>query len=665
MKTIGKILIAAVLVAMIVTSIITVAMAADSYTGDLATAQGLLDGVAGVDDADLNAKSMALEKVYYYLESHPVDPESAGYDAFETDLYLQSMHLAELYMDKLLGRTDGGKGVYALLAATELAENLLNKLSALEYAVPENPKFTGNVESASALIASLGETSSFAELKEGLAAAYGYLVATPVNPTTDNYVDFIGKYNELGDALIVGFLDSIDSSATPEAKIAALSSFRAYLTDTMISEKVVNAYNEKLAAVQAEYNAGLADAEPLNTLFGGEYTTNIENLTWDLDDAKFYLYDMGDTDFALEFLMSAYQNLSTTLYDPSAVGENMFGETFTYYDLLEIYQTLCGDILDEFLINQYDSKTSLDDKYAVLVNFYKNNIESMPYAADAYNERRLELYTFVKEVASNIGNSSVTYIESVKPEPTVTEGVLYSLLADITNAYDEYVNAETGVKAAAFEDLKGAVASMIKLLSVSVIDTGADYYDGFVAAYDAARLDFVNAYLAMVDAAETEAKEDVLSEIKDFFNENPLSKSAIEAYNAKVAEVFGTNEAKVDEYKLTSVYFEIEELLAAITPTADFEENLENMRLLYAYYQRDYDVTDKAYTDFVKAYNEKDAMIADLIVAELNAPFSVMDANGVAAAVSACAEFLNEVQLKQAITQFKGAADRLVDYASR
>ena len=714
MKTIGKILIAVVLVAMIVTSIITVALAANNYTGNLKDAQKKVDAALKVSDSDLDSKMTNLSAAYTYILR--VDPKEVGYDdlmttlvneilrvaplyiaAFEAvddsdlynkaialekaynypviiplaqvgaETYLQheksmhekSMYLAELYVNKLLGKADSGKGLYALMAATELAEDLV-KLGALEYSLPENPLFTGDVKNVSAIIASLGENSSFAELKAGLAAAYSYLAATPVNPMTEEYLEFITKYDALGDALISGFVESVDSAATADAKITQLSEFRTFLAETMISEKVVKEYNTKLDAVKAEYNSGLEDVEPLNTLFGGNYSTNITQLGFyvNMAETNFKKNTTAGTNSAMTALKTIYTNfLSKNLYDPGATCQ--YG---TYSELIEKYHTVCEGVVNQKLINEYNAQNTLNGKISILSQFYKDR-EKMPFAAETYNRTRLELYEFLEKLNSQLENNKIVYSKPAAPKPTVDERVLNTLLGDITGAYDKYANADAEGKAAAFEELKTTVASMNNLLTVSVIDTQAAYYPDFFNAYDEIRLEFVNAYLAMVDSADADKKAAILGEVKSFFDKNPLSKSAIEAYNGKVEEVFAGDDAKITEFKLTSVYFEIEELLAKITPTATLKDNFDNMRVLYTYYQRDYDVTDKAYNDFVEAYEEKDKMLGDAMIAALKAAVGNANASEVASVIGDCVNYLNEVQLEQSILKFNAELQNIVTQA--
>ena len=85
MKNLKKILMAFVLVALLVSSVVTVAIAEASYTGTVSAANELLDAVAAAQgDAKLTvteAKGAALASAYKYLAESPVNPEDEGYTA--------------------------------------------------------------------------------------------------------------------------------------------------------------------------------------------------------------------------------------------------------------------------------------------------------------------------------------------------------------------------------------------------------------------------------------------------------------------------------------------------------------------------------------------------------------------------------------------------------
>ena len=90
MKNMKKILVLLVILALMVTSIATVAIAgSDSYVGTVDAARTLIDAVdkaTGSDDAALlKAKLDALVKVAESLQSAPIDPTSEGYDELIAD----------------------------------------------------------------------------------------------------------------------------------------------------------------------------------------------------------------------------------------------------------------------------------------------------------------------------------------------------------------------------------------------------------------------------------------------------------------------------------------------------------------------------------------------------------------------------------------------------
>ena len=104
MKNLKKILVAIVIVALMISSMaVLVATAEDEvYSGDLATAQEMLDAVPR--DHVYYAREALLE-LHKYLDENPIDPATDGYDEFCTELYDISLRILSEYHNKLLGDT--------------------------------------------------------------------------------------------------------------------------------------------------------------------------------------------------------------------------------------------------------------------------------------------------------------------------------------------------------------------------------------------------------------------------------------------------------------------------------------------------------------------------------------------------------------------------------
>ena len=106
MKNLRKLLVALAILAVLVSSLTVIVVTAEDameYTGDLARAQALLDEVPGMDrtDSTTDLRKEAIKKVYIYLNTYPVDPETEGYTEFADAFYKLSLQIANKYYGKL------------------------------------------------------------------------------------------------------------------------------------------------------------------------------------------------------------------------------------------------------------------------------------------------------------------------------------------------------------------------------------------------------------------------------------------------------------------------------------------------------------------------------------------------------------------------------------
>ena len=316
MKNLKKVLLALVVVAMLVSSIVTIAIANDSqpaYTGSVEEAQKLYDAVLADNiKNDLAKQSTALVAFYAYVDANPIDPAAEGYaaliDAYNLKTYtvangLYSAYLKDMSADKLAAVfthvaaapsldgtveidelkysdfvktvnfasveradalidalfakvADGKASYYEYLALQQAFAKFLDEDRTLGYTeLNPNPElYTGNVVAAQALLKKVKDDAKLSELMSGLAEVYTYLRTTPVNPATDEFAAFFASYNVKCDALTVAFSAELDGAETVEEQINILKAMRAYLAATPLSENVVKAFNDKRADVVAKYN---------------------------------------------------------------------------------------------------------------------------------------------------------------------------------------------------------------------------------------------------------------------------------------------------------------------------------------------------------------------------------------------------------------------------
>ena len=316
MKNLKKVLLALVVVAMLVSSIVTIAIANESepeYTGSVEEAQKLYDAVLAEEiKDDLAKQSTALVAFYAYIDASPIDPAAEGYgalieaynlktytvaaglysaylDSQSTDNlkavfthvasapslddtvaieeveyadFVKAVNFASVeYADELVDAlfatvTSGEAGYYEYLAAQQALTKFLDELKPLSYeeANPNPDVYTGNILALQAMIKKIKANAKLADLQSGLAEVYTYLRETPVNPATDEYAEFIITYYEKCEALLEAFEDELDGAATVAEQIASLKAMSAYLTATPLSDAVIKEFNGILADVIGEYN---------------------------------------------------------------------------------------------------------------------------------------------------------------------------------------------------------------------------------------------------------------------------------------------------------------------------------------------------------------------------------------------------------------------------
>ena len=107
MKNLKKFLIALVVLAVLISSVVVLVVTADDeiqYTGDLGRAQELLAEVPAMDRTDVTTKMRgdAIKKVYNYIGAYPIDPETEGYEEFTVTLYDLSSKIFNKFYDRLV-----------------------------------------------------------------------------------------------------------------------------------------------------------------------------------------------------------------------------------------------------------------------------------------------------------------------------------------------------------------------------------------------------------------------------------------------------------------------------------------------------------------------------------------------------------------------------------
>ncbi len=217
MKKLRKILVALAVLALLISSVAVLVVTAEDameYTGSLERAQELLADVPSMDrtDSTTDLRKEAIKKVYIYLNTYPVDPETEGYDEFCAEFYAMSLKIANKYYGKLLeANTDATKQKQLGI--------ILNYLEA--YPIPEGtPDPDGDGEeyiSRDALVAAVNlynfnmangyytsaynyltaATPAVSNAAQSLKSLYTHVAKYPLDPSVEGAEDFYDKYNLL------------------------------------------------------------------------------------------------------------------------------------------------------------------------------------------------------------------------------------------------------------------------------------------------------------------------------------------------------------------------------------------------------------------------------------------------------------------------------------
>ncbi len=770
MKNLKKILMALVLVALLVSSVVTIAIADASYNGNVENAQQLLDAVYAIeaetgsvadakgpglktlydylktvnpqDDgyAEIreaynsmtfkvmyiyfeeygaatsdDARAAALTKVHTYKTSTPVignvyDVEFAyGYRcetcgeysdfsefnffngitddlgcpgkcsdedcelvyAGDTESYVefeQAFNKAALsevellvgYLFSLEEMSDSQKDIYAsyydLKEARQAVEKFLVEVLEKEYKAPSSALYTGNVTDASAKLRGTTTSSDFDKLKTALASAYTYLVETPVNPTSDEFLKFITNYNALCEALVANLAQRVDACTTPEAKIAELADFRAYLAETLISEYVVDEFNALKAQIADEYTnadmviGGLDSVD--DAVFAPIYSNALEDFASKLDAAEAALAADEDISTLVVELYASYA--AAFAYNPEADG---------YAELVARYLAICDAYVEDAFVAPINDAEIILDKLQLLVVF-NGFVAENPISESAigkYNEIRTALSEKLGAYVSMIDDAELpVYVAPEKEMSTASEAVLESFLEILTDSVDKYSAAEAADKPAAFEDMKKAAAELRTYILGVNLDSDAAYYATFVAEYKAARDSVFAELAALIDAAEGEDIVPTLESVKAFLVEAPLTRDAVDSYNAKVDELV-EDTAKAASLKLASAYDEIDALIDAVNETDDVEVLRELGIRLFALSKNSFDVTDPAYTDYIVSNADAMQKIAFAIYADIVAALNASDASQDAALVQGYLKYASDVYVDSVIAQTVSALTAVKD----
>ena len=750
MKNLKKILLAVVLVALIATSVITVALAEASYTGTVRDAKALLklatsadknasarvapltelskylvtvdpseDGYDDVKEAynqmtfkvmyefykeaesaaTLKEKSAALAKVSSYAAAAPVigdiedvylsygyvcvadgcgryreftaeeyfngltdshtcpglcsveeqklvyatDSDKAyKYVDFAKSLNSEIMEVTNALVAQIYGMQESGAGYREVLKARTELDEYLDSVVTIIYKAPESALYTGDVAEAAALIKNVAETASFDTLKTKLAETYKYLTATPVIPTTDEYKVFIDKYNSLGNALVARLTEAVDGASSIEEKAEVLSGFYTYLSETQISENVVNGFNSLRSSLIEQYSNVGESANGLTVIEGkvpeAVYADDFDSFVEKIGAAEALGAD--STDELGTAVSELYGMVSTGVYDPETAG---------YKKAVERYVALCVKYVNAEFVDAIAAEKDLTKKIEATQAFldYINATPLCEQVTAAYAKVQSELLAQVKAFNATVSTVRIpAYVAPEKAPVTSSVFVLEDMLAELGENVAKYEAAED--KAAALSAMKKSLADLYSYVVANGLDTEADYYADFSAEFNTMRDAVVSAMVASVNGAAEADKLSALEAMKDYLTATPVSHSAVVAYNELAAAL--SAEAIEDVYILASGYMSV-----ISNEASAYAAVIEAALKLVALNGGAFDITDPAYAVYVADFDAAIEKVSVALGDGLTAEMAVASASEYTAIVKKYQGYLSTVYFENSIDAVKAA----------
>ena len=563
MKNLKKVLLAFVVVAMLVSSIVTIAIANESEP----------------DYADIVA----------------------------------ALKNADGRVDAIFSNSVDGVSYYDYLAIQQEFAKFLDEVDTLGYTeLNPNPKlYTGNILAAQAKLDKVRSNASLDGLKTGLAEVYTYLRATPVNPITDEFADFLASYYEKCGLLVNAFSEELDKAETVEEQIDILTAMTVYLRETPLSEAVVDYYNTKRAEIVAEYDGFAGEFEGFAALEAIEAPQLVGDLT-DLTDLITVLeeieepadgeeqtggnaggepvQDGGSGEPELSYIV---QKIGAFVAVYNYLAENEINPATEGYAELIVRYNAEKELIFDLLAKGVTETANIEEK-AMGIVLYGSFLAEYPISEAAiaeYNTLKAEIVELFDNFSAALDQLVLpTYTPKAEPYVSTNVGMLNYMLSNITGE---------------LEAQKAAMSAMYKYLLAVEIDTEEEGYGAFVDAYNAKREELTAALFTTIDAAADEAKVAAYEAVKAYLVETPYSYNAVVAFNEKVAAAYPGDENKANREQLTIgneyIYFALADAFDFFDAEEEpaIEDILAAIKVVYEYSLLSYDITEDPYYIYI------------------------------------------------------------------
>lgn len=511
MKNLKKLLTAFVLVALLISSVVTVAIAEASYTGTVAKATEHLDAIKEAKPEEgknlLDAKKALVVEAYKYLSENPVNPSDEGYAAMidrYNDYTLATAYLLLKGVDFDRSARDVSSAlaeVYDYVASAPIIASKPQKHSiALGYACANDGCGTFVPFSVETIYKGIDEDTVCVD---GCSPD-----AMDLQPAKlYSYADFESELGEASFGIAGELLDAIYNTSADNGYFSFLEKHNI----------AVDFINKSLAL---EYKT------PVSEAYTGDVATVSAMLEAIDKEAEFNAY--------ADALAEIYKYIvATPIYPVSAEAA----------EFAAAYEASC-ELLSDKLEALVNSLSSPAEKVAVLVSFRdvlagkpavledaENGIAAVPaVAAVQYSEKTVERYNELCEtVIAELRDAGAALADLPMLEVTF-EDVEYDAIPE------KFVEDLELVEALGAEDAKTHVylaALYENYIKTSAFDPESENYSGYIARYKKIACDYVQAtYVDRINnLIQVGDRYAVLVSFREFVAASPLCEEVVALYN--------------------------------------------------------------------------------------------------------------------------------------
>ena len=574
MKNLKKILMALALVALLISSVVTIAIAEASYTGSVEAARDLLGAAEAENPAEaLAAKSNKLAQVYTYLIDNPVNPKDEGYDALIEEYNAMTFKVAYLYFK------DAGVGAVTDAEKSEKLAVVYKHLAAAPY----------YGSGASDFEIALGYTC----VNDGCGASYEFTTEELFEEFIDNtpcpgdcpasasnvqlsqkitYSELEAQINEASVGIVGLLLDNLFSST----ELYEGADAKGYYDLLKAQQDVVEFY-DKFATI--EY-VGIG-----SKVYTGDIKV-VNEILGTLDENS-------DYETVRAALSEIYSYLKATPVNPVSA---------EYYSFINGYNLYCN-VMMEKLGEKIDSVASADEKIALLVEF-SEVLTGKNAPAVYFSENVVAAYnSLCEDICSEfeIAGGVLEVMEELVFEAPV-------VIFDALNVGEDGVVTLPALLDYA-ETLPAGDAKLkailLQIYKADIIGKALDVNDaeikGYYDRYAALACNYVNAKYVeeMRSLVQVGDRYTVLVAFREFVSEYPLCEEVVNLYNE--ARIILRDDA-------TALYNKIGSDKLPVYTEAKKEDTTLS-----------YDILNDFYNDFSDAYEAYKVASAEDMAAKLTA----------------------------------------------